>query len=144
MTGSLFGPPRFAPRAYLGLSLGQAEAPEPITITRELGQAVGDAIKALIQNPTTPEVYAKEACWRDLRSRRWSQVIALQNRISNFMASQDKEMVVSDSEWTLMDSVIGCVDAISALEHQSTDSTLKTVATLIGVAGGVATLLALL
>lgn len=137
--GSIFGPSRFTPRAQLG----QAEA-EPITIARELAQAVSDAIRALMQNPTTPEVYAKEPCWRDLRSRRWSQVTALQNRITNFLSGQDKEMIVSDQEWTLMDSAISCVESISAIEHQSTESTLKTVATLVGVAGGVATLLALL
>jgi len=141
MRGSVFGPSRFTPR----IQLGQAEvAPEPIPIARELAQAVRDSIQALMQNPTTPEVYAKEACWRDLRSRRWSQVTALQNRISNFLMSQDTEMNVSDAEWTLMDSVISCVQSIYDIEHQSAESTLKTVATLVGVAGGVATLLALL
>lgn len=53
-------------------------------------------------------------------------------------------MSVTDADWTLMDGVIGCVEAISAFEHQSTESTLKTVATLIGVVGGAATLIALL
>jgi hypothetical protein len=124
--------------------LAQAAAPEPIPVSRELAQAVSDAIQALMHNPTTPEIYAKEACWRDLRSRRWSQVTALQNRVANFLAGQDKEMSVTDADWTLMDGVIGCVEAISAFEHQSTESTLKTVATLIGVVGGAATLIALL
>lgn len=143
MKGSVFGPPRFLPRTPAGPALAQAEA-EPIPIARELAQAVSDAIKALTLNPTTPEVYAKEACWRDLRSRRWSQVTVMQNKISNFLATQEKEMSVTDAEWTLMDNVISCVQSIQDIEHQGTESTLKTVATLVGVAGGVATLLALL
>ncbi len=136
-------PARFLPLTPPGPALGQAEV-EPIPIARELAQAVSDAIRALMTNPTTPEIYAKEACWRDLRSRRWSQVMILQNKISNFLASQDKEINVTDSEWTLMDNVISCVQAIQDIEHQSSESTLKTVATLVGVAGGVATLIAFL
>lgn len=143
MTGSLFGPPRFAPRALLGRVLGQAE-PESITITRELALAVSDAVRTLTQNPGDPQIYTKEACWRDLRSRRWNHIIALQNRISNFLATQEPEMPVTDAEWSLTESIIECVEAISSLSHQSTESTLKTVGTLIGVVGGVATLLALL
>jgi len=143
MTGSFFGPPRFAPRVHLGRSLGQDDS-EPITITRELAGALNDAVQTLTQNPGDPQIYTKEACWRDLRSRRWNHIIALQNRISGFLATQDAEMVVSDSEWSLIESVIECVESISSLSHQSTESTLKTVGTLIGVAGGVATLLALL
>lgn len=123
--------------------LGQAES-EPITITRELAQAVSEAIQTLTQNPGDPEVYTKEACWRDLRSRRWSHVQALQNKIANFLPTQNGEMAVTDQEWSLIESVIECVESISSLSHQSTESTLKTVGTLIGVAGGVATLLALL
>lgn len=143
MKASVFGPPRFYPRTSPSPALGQDEA-QPITIARELAQAVKDAIQALMQNPTTPEIYAKEACWRDLRSRRWPQITGLQNRINSFLAGQDKEMIVTDQEWTLMDSVIGCVEAISAFQQQSNESTLKTVGTLIGVAGGLATLIALL
>src|SRR5258705_11719626 len=112
MTKLIFEPVRFVPRMPLGRVLGQEATAEQIPIVRELAQAVSDAIKALIQNPTTPEVYAKEACWRDLRSRRWPQVTALQNRISNFMASQDKEMTVTDAEWALMDNALACVEAI--------------------------------
>lgn len=143
MTGSIFGPPRFSPRTLPSARLGQAEL-EQITITRELALAVSDAVRTLTQNPGDPEVYTKEACWRDLRSRRWSHITALQNRISNFLATQEPEIAVTDTEWSLIESIIECVESISSLSHQSTESTLKTVGMLIGVAGGLATLVALL
>lgn len=143
MTGSIFGPARFVPRIPLSRSLGQEEA-APITITRELAQAVSEAIQTLVQNPGDPEVYTKEACWRDLRSRRWPHVQALQNKLSKFLPTQNGEMVVTDQEWSLIENVIECVEAIGSLERQSTESTIKTVGTLIGVAGGLATLVALL
>ena len=143
MKGSVFGPPRFLPRTLAGPALAQADV-EPITITRELAQAVSDAIRALTQNPGNPEVYTKEACWRDLRSRKWSHLTALQNRISRFLATQDQELSVSDQEWALVEEVIECVESIGALSRQSTESTLKTVGALVGVAGGLATLIALL
>jgi hypothetical protein len=142
MTGSIFGPPRFIPRTPPGLALGQVA--EPITITRELAEAVSEAIRMLVQDPGDPEIYTREACWRDLRSRRWSQVTALQNKITRFLPTQDGEMAVTDPEWSLIESVIECVEAIGSLEQQTTASTLTTVGTLIGVIGGVATLVALL
>jgi len=131
------------PRTLAGPALAQAEA-EPITLTRELAQAVSDAIKVLTQNPGNPEVYTKEACWRDIRSRRWGNVTALQNKISKFLSGNDPELAVSDQEWSLTEELIECVESISSLTHQSTESTLKTIGALVGVAGGVATLLALL
>ena len=131
------------PRTLAGPALAQADV-EPITITRELAQAVNEAIQTLIQNPGSPEVYTKEACWRDLRSRRWGHVQALQNKIANFLPGNDPELVVTDQEWSLIENVIECVEAIGALSHQSTESTLKTVGALVGVAGGLATLIALL
>jgi len=143
MKGSVFGPPRFLPRTLAGPVLAQADV-EPITITRDLAQAVNEAIQTLVQNPGSPEVYTKEACWRDLRSRRWSHVQALQNKISNFLSTQGTDLEVTDQEWSLIENVIECVEAIGSLTHQSTESTLKTVGALVGVAGGLATLIALL
>ena len=143
MKGSVFGPPRFLPRTRAGPVLAQADV-EPITITRDLAQAVNEAIQTLVQNPGSPEVYTKEACWRDLRSRRWSHVQALQNKISNFLSTQGTDLEVTDQEWSLIENVIECVEAIGSLTHQSTESTLKTVGALVGVAGGLATLIALL
>lgn len=131
------------PRTLAGPALAQAEA-EPITITRELAQAVNDAIQTLTQNPGNPEVYTKEACWRDIRSRRWGHVTALQNKLSRFLAGNDQELAVTDQEWSLTEELIECVESISSLAHQSTESTLKTVGALVGVAGGLATLIALL
>ena len=143
MKASVFGPPRFLPIKLAGPVLAQAEV-EPITITRDLAQAVNEAIQTLVQNPGSPEVYTKEACWRDLRSRRWGHVQALQNKISNFLSTQGTDLEVTDQEWSLIENVIECVEAIGALSHQSTESTLKTVGALVGVAGGLATLIALL
>lgn len=143
MKASVFGPARFSPRTLLGPALGQAEA-EPITITRELALAVGEAIQTLTQNLGDPEIYTKEACWRDIRSRRWPHVTALQNKLSRFLSTSDEEMVVTDDEWSLTEKLIECVEALGALTHQTTESTLRTVGTLVGVAGGLATLVALL
>jgi hypothetical protein len=143
MKASVFGPPRFSPIMLAGPALAQADV-EPITITRDLAQAVNEAIQTLVQNPGSPEVYTKEACWRDLRSRRWSHVQALQNKISNFLSTQGTDLEVTDQEWSLIENVIECVEAIGSLTHQSTESTLKTVGALVGVAGGLATLIALL
>jgi len=97
-----------------GPALAQADV-EPITITRDLAQAVNEAIQTLVQNPGSPEVYTKEACWRDLRSRRWSHVQALQNKISNFLSTQGTDLEVTDQEWSLIENVIECVEAILAL-----------------------------
>ena len=131
------------PRALGGPALSQTEA-ESITVTRELAQAVSDAIKVLTQNPGNPEVYTKEACWRDIRSRRWGHVTALQNRLSKFLAGSDQELEVTDQEWSLTEELIECVESISSLAHQSTESTLKTVGALVGVVGGLETLIPLL
>lgn len=122
--------------------LGEAE-PASITITRDLAEALQESIQTLVNDPGDPEIYTREACWRDIRSRRWSQVVALQNRIGLFLASPNEEMPVSDVEWSLIESVIECVEAIGSLAHESTTSTLNTVGALIGVAGGIATLVAL-
>lgn len=122
--------------------LGETGA-APITITRDLAEALRESIQTLVNDPGDPEIYTREACWRDLRSRRWPQVVALQNRINQFLAAPDEEMLVSDVEWGLVESVIECVEAIGSIASQGTESTLKLVGTLIGVAGGVATLVAL-
>lgn len=123
-------------------SLG--EDADPIVITRDLAQALQESIEALISDPGDPDIYTREACWRDLRSRRWGVVMALQNKASAFLASKDEALAVSREEWESIESVIECVETIGSLERQSTESTIGLVGTLIGVAGGIATLVALL
>lgn len=128
--------------------LGQAEpvqgTPEPITVTRDLADALKASIQSLLHDTTDPKIYTKAACWRDLRSRQWPHITALQNKVDNFLATKEAEMAVSDAEWSLIENVIACVETIGSIQQQSTLSTLTLVGTLVGVAGGVATLVSVL
>lgn len=143
MTGSIFEPSRFSPRTSPGPELGQAE-PEPITINRDLADALKVSILSLLHDTTDPRIYTKAACWRDLRSRQWPHIVALQNRIESFLATKDEELTVTDAEWSLAEHVIECVETIGSLQQKNTMSTLTMVGTLVGVAGGVATLVSVL
>lgn len=125
--------------------LGQTALPPPeelIDVDRQLADAVKVAIITLIQNPGKQEIYTKEACWRDLRSRRASQVAFLQTKLSNFLNTSEKSIQVSVAEWALMDDVISCVEKLSADVEAKTKSTISTVGAVIGVVGGLVTIIA--
>jgi hypothetical protein len=140
MTRSIFGPPGFSPK-QTSRHLGEEAA--PISITRDLAEIVNESIRVLVFDPGSPEVYTREACWRDLRSRRWGHVEALRRQMTTFLATQDKELQVSDSEWELIESVVECVEAIGSLEKAGTTSTLETAGAVVGVIGGLAALVAI-
>lgn len=125
--------------------LGQAPLPPPeelIDVDRQLADAVKVAIITLIQNPGKQEIYTQEACWRDLRSRRASQVTYLQNKLSDFLNTSEQSIKVTSEEWTLMDDVISCVEKLSADVEAKTKSTISTVGAVIGVVGGLVTIIA--
>jgi hypothetical protein len=115
----------------------------PISITRELAEIVNESIRVLVFDPGSPAVYTREACWRDLRSRRWTQVEALQRQMSKFLATTEKEFPVTDAEWALIENVVECVETIGSLQEAGTASTLSNVGAVVGVVGGVAALVAL-
>lgn len=148
MRGSIFAAQRFEPRPSMGPRwLGQAPPPPPeelIDVDRELADAVKVAIITLIQNPGKPEIYTHEACWRDLRSRRASQVTLLQTKITDFLNTSEKSIKVNAAEWALMDDVIACVEELSADIEAKTQSTISTLGGVVGVIGGLVAIIAAL
>lgn len=125
--------------------LGQAPPPPPeelIDVDRELADAVKVAIITLIQNPGKQEIYTHEACWRDLRSRRASQVTLLQAKLAKFLNTSEQAVKVTAAEWSLMDDVIACVEKLSASMEAETQSTISTLGGVVAVVGGLVTIVA--
>lgn len=115
---------------------------EPIEIDRPLADTVKVGILKIAEAAAADRGVALEPCWRVLRVAKWPRVMALKRKLDAFMATAEESLVITEAEFNLADEVLNCAVELEEGERASLESTLRTVGIVIGIVGGVATLVA--
>lgn len=133
---------RQGPIYPFGLGVPADDALEPIEIDRQLADTAKVSILRIAEAAEKDQGVALEPCWRVLRIAKWGRVSALRTKLEAFLNSREEELVISEAEFKLTDEVLACALQIEEGEEASLKKTLETVGIVIGIAGGLATLIA--
>ena len=124
-------------------TLGQEEAaPEPIEVDRVLAETTRNAIASIEKAAAEDKGVTLEPCWRVLRVAKWPKIVSLRNRLVAFLATNNQTLVISEPEFNLMDEVLACSVNLERGEQASLKSTLEIAGIVVGIAGGIAALVA--
>lgn len=132
-----------APLSPFGLGAeteGIIEELPPIQIDQDLAETMLSSVARIDQAASEDAGAALEPCWRVLRIAKWGRISLLQRRLRAFLASNTESLVISENEFKLMDEVLACALTLSEGAEEEFRSTLETVGIVIGIAGGLATL----
>ena len=132
--------------AFSPFVLGQEAEPEVVEtleISRGFADSVRVAILRLAEAPESDQSVTLEKCWRDLTVRKRVEVQQLLTRMTLFLDTTEETMIVNVEEYVLLEEVFGCVAVIVEGAEIGKGETLETVAAVVGIAGGLAALIAL-
>ncbi len=117
--------------------------PESLEISRSFADSVRVAILRLAEASQSDPSVTREQCWRDVTIRKREVVQHLLTRITLFLDTTEETLTVNGEEYALIEEAFGCVEEIVEWASVGTGETLETVATVVGIAGGLAALIAL-
>lgn len=125
----------------------QVPVPKPKEELLEVDRMLADAGKVAILHLGSERIDSKEVgltpCWRTLRVRKWPLVSALQAKLAGFLDTADQALHIPEAEFSLLEEVLTCDAAIERLKEEESGRTIVNVGGLVGIAGGMAALLAL-
>jgi hypothetical protein len=128
----------------VALAPAAAPAPEPIEIDRMLADTTVAAIAGIDAAAKQDKGVTLEPCWRVLRVAKWGRILALRAKLAGFLASPSENFAISEDEFKLMDDVLACAVTLEAGENAELKGNLELAGIVIGIAGGLAALVATL
>jgi hypothetical protein len=136
--------PTTSPISFSALGQQQRERPSELEIDRPLADAAKVALIRLFEAAATDPDVALEPCWRKLRVSKWEPVLALQGKLETFLGSTAEVVAISQAEFELLDEILACAFTVLKGEEVEFQETLGRTATFVGIAGGLAALIAFL
>lgn len=113
----------------------------------QLDRALAEYGLSVIQILTSAQVSTPEVvsvpCWRKLLVLRRAEVEQLQDLLVSFLESDTPHFMLPPAKYDVFDEVIACEAEIADAASEEKSASVESIATVIGILGGIAALVAI-